>query len=613
MDETVKHSWDNETSIGYVRLSPNADPGVIITKLAPILDRNVTGRQSLSGNPLKGSQAFAVHLTPFTDVHLTGERWRFNMTPPGSWATVYGVGIVGFLILFLACFNFTNLATARALLRAREIALRKTHGASRIQLIVQFLGEAVLTAILALALALALVEILEPTFSRLLQHTVALDYSDWRFMLLIVAVTVGAGLVSGSYPALVLSGIRPSTVLRASDGHVGSGGSWRLRSALVVLQFAVSIGLGIAAAVVFAQISFVRNIDLGFRKDNILVVNGAGLLTIEGRDSFIQRLRSNPDILDVATINVPPFDPTQMTSTGQLTGHSELIELNERVIGTNAAQLLDMKLLAGRFLSDSRALDQVQLDASNFLSIPANDGHNILIDEAAASRFGLTPQNAVGQTIIMMKNHLHIVGVLGDVKFGGAREPTIASVYVYAPKFPAAALIRVRTAALSETVSFVDRAWHEFAPTKAVSHFFLDDNFGKLYQVDEREGQMFGVFVIVAIVIACLGLFGLAAFTAGLRTREIGIRKVFGARTRDLIVLLLWQFSIPVLIANAIAWPIAWYYLHGWLQGFAYRISLSPFYFVASGLVTMVIACLTVFTHARKVAGANPIHALRHE
>ena len=268
------------------------------------------------------------------------------------------MGVVGVLILFVACFNFMNLATARALLRAREIALRKTHGANRGQLIVQFLGEAVLMALLSLVLALALVEVLQPAFGRFLQHPVALNYAgDWPLLLIIVGVTIAAGLVSGSYPALVLSGFRPAMVLRANN--TGQAGSGRLRNALVVLQFAVSIGLGIAAAVVFTQISFARNIDLGFRKDNVLVVSRGGLLTIEGREGFVQQLRSNPDVLDVAMINILPFDTSQMTSSAQLAGHPEHVELNERVIGTNAVQMLGMKLVAGRLLSDKRAQDEV--------------------------------------------------------------------------------------------------------------------------------------------------------------------------------------------------------------------------------------------------------------
>ncbi len=610
--KSAKLSWHTENGAGYVRLAPGADPQAIIAKMAPLLDRNVTGELTAAGKPLRGSQAYTVHLTRFADVHLTSERWRFNLKPPGSWTTVYGVGIVGLLILFVACFNFMNLATARGLLRAREIALRKTHGANRGQLVVQFLGEAVLMALLSLVLALAIVEILRPAFSNFLQHSVALDYvSDWPLLLIIMGITVAAGLVSGSYPALVLSGFRPAMVLRANNrGQAGSGG---LRNALVVLQFAVSIGLGIAAAVVFAQISFARNIDLGFRKDNLLVVSGAGLLTIEGREGFVQQLRSNPDILDIAMIYILPFDSSQMTSSVQLTGHSELIELNERVIGTNAVQLLGMKLMAGRLLSDKRAQDQV--DEGNREDVSRrNDGHNVLIDQTAAARLGLTPQQAVGKTIVFQgKSHLNIVGVLADPKFGGAREPAKASIYLYDPKFAATAMIRIRPDAIPQTLSFIDRAWHSFAPTKAMQRHFLDDNFDKLYQADERQGKMFGVFVLVAIFIACLGLFGLAAFTVGRRTKEIGIRKVFGARTRDVTLLLLWQFSVPVLIANLIAWPVAWYYLHTWLQGFAYRITLSPVYFLGAGAAALLIAWATVFVHAKRVADANPIHALRYE
>ena len=609
-DQTFKHNWHNQSGHGYVRLAPGADPRTVIAKMAPLLDRAVTGELNATGNTLKGSQAYMVHLTHFRDVHLNSQRWSGNMSPPGSWTTIYGVGIVGALILLVACFNFMNLATARALLRAREIALRKTHGARRGQLVAQFLGEAVLMALLSLALALALVEILQPSFSRFLQHPVDLHYArDWSLLLVIVGVTVAAGLVSGSYPALVLSGFKPAMVLRTNNA--GQAGSGRLRTGLVVLQFAVSIALGIAAIVVFSQINFARNIDLGFRKDNLLAINGMGLLKLDGRDSFVQRLRSEPDILDVATIGALPFDSSRWSGTMKLAGHAEFVDLNNRAIGANALQFLGIKLVAGRLLSDKRAQDQV--DSSLSAAASANDGHNILVDESAAARLGLTPQQALGQTLIDGKDHLQIVGVVADAKFDGAREPPRPSIYFYDPKYKGFVIIRIRPDAVPQTVAFVDRAWHDFAPTAAVSRHFLDDDFGKLYQADERQGKMFGIFVAVAIFIACLGLFGLASFTAGRRTREIGIRKVFGARTYDLVFLLLWQFSIPVLIANAIAWPVAWYYLHRWLEGFAYRIPLSPVYFLAAGAAALAIAWATVFTHASRVASTNPIHALRHE
>ncbi len=227
---------------------------------------------------------------------------------------------------------------------------------------------------------------------------------------------------------------------------------------------------------------------------------------------------------------------------------------------------------------------------------------------------GFTSQQAVGKTVILGKSHVQIIGVIANVKFYGAREPATSTFYVYDPKATfASVLIRLRPSTIPQTLSFIDRTWHAFAPTKAINRWFLGDAVGRQYQADERQGAMFGIFVAVAIFIACLGLFGLAAFTASRRTREIGVRKVFGARTRDLVLLLLWQFSIPILIANAIAWPVAWLYLRDWLGGFAYHIALNPLYFVAAGFVALLIAWATILVHAVRVARANPIHALRYE
>jgi putative ABC transport system permease protein len=205
------------------------------------------------------------------------------------------------------------------------------------------------------------------------------------------------------------------------------------------------------------------------------------------------------------------------------------------------------------------------------------------------------------------------VGVIADAKFHGARELASPAIYTYDPKATLDLALRLRPGTVPETLAFIDRSWHAFSPIAAVQRHFLDESFDKLYQTDERQGTIFAIFVGIAICIACMGLFGLAAFTAGRRTREIGIRKVFGARDRDVVFLLLWQFSLPVLIANAIAWPVAWYYLHDWLNGFAYRISLNPLYFVGVGAIALAIAWLTILGHALRVARANPIRALRYE
>jgi putative ABC transport system permease protein len=604
--QAVKQLWFNNVNFGYVLLRHGGKPETVIAKMNPLLDHAYPPDVA---DHRKGSQRYTIYLTPFTDVHLVGGRWKTNEKPSGSWTTLYGVGIVGVLILLVACFNFMNLSTARALLRAREIALRKTHGARRTQLIAQFLGEAVLMALISLVLALALVEILQPAFGRLLQHPVTLHYAhDFSLLLAIVGIAIAAGLVSGSYPALVLSGFHPIAVLRASNA--GQAGSGRLRSTLVVLQFAVSIGLGIAVMVVFSQISFARNLDLGFRKDNLLVIPSDGLVTLGGREGFVQRLKSNPGILGVAVSNAVPFGTYGVgLLSARVPGRPEEIALSQLIIGTDTPQIMGMRLVAGRLLSESRAQDRFNAHGGK----EQNEGRNILIDETAAKNMGVTPGQAVGRTLIIGTNHVNIAGVLADVKFAGAREPPTATMYVYDPLVSGSVLIRLRSGSEPQTLSFIDRTWHQFAPTKAVNRWFLDDHMDNIYRSDERQGEMFGVFVIVAIFIACLGLFGLAAFTAGRRTREIGIRKVFGASTSDLVVLLVWQFSIPVLIANAIAWPIAWYYLRGWLQGFAYHVPLSPLYFLGAGSAAMLIAWVTVFTHARRVARANPVHALRTE
>jgi putative ABC transport system permease protein len=604
-----RDAWFNENGWGYVALAPGTDPHNVISKMAPLLDRALGTGLKQYGVSLRGSQVYEVHLTPFDQVHLTSDHWSFNLAPPGSLTTLYGTIAIGVLILLVACFNFMNLATARAMMRAREIALRKTVGARRGQLILQFLGESLLMALLALVLALALVEMLLPSFDDYLQRPIDFGLFSGGPVLLILAIAVAAGLVSGSYPALVLSGFRPAKVLRTNSS--GQGSSARMRAVLVVLQFAVSIGLGIAAAVVFGQIRYARQIDLGFRRDNTVIVGDAGRVFLDGKTSFVEALRANPGVLDVALSSMAPFDTGQSTDGVRVPGKPDIIVFNRMAVSPDFPSFYGMRLLAGRQLSATRAQDEF---SSMNAGDPANTGHSVLVNEAAAARLGFTAQQAIGQTILYNNYPVNIVGVLADAKFAGAREPVKPTVYVYDPKAGGQVSVRLRPGMIPQTLSFIDNAWHTFAPVAGpANRHFLDESFDKLYLVDERLGEMFGLFVAIAIFIACLGLFGLAAFTAGRRTKEIGIRKVFGGKTRDVVLLLLWQFSVPALVANLIAWPLAWYFLRDWLDGFAYRIALSPFYFLAAGAVALVIAWLTVLAHAVRVARATPIGALRYE
>jgi putative ABC transport system permease protein len=608
-----KANWlSNNSTFGYVTLVPGADPAAVLAKMKPILDRSID-LSPFTSIKIPGSRILEPRLTRFVDAHLTTDRFG-AMKAPGSWTTLFGTIVIGILILLVACFNFMNLATARATLRAREISMRKCMGATRRQLIAQFMGEAVLMSLLALVFALALVEMLLPVYGRFLQVPLALRYlSDWPLMLSILGIAILAGLIGGIYPALVLSGFRPATVLRANTS--GNSGSGVLRTTLVVLQFAVSIGLGIAAIVVFQQIDYARHVDLGFRRDNIVVTGTGGRLSKAGVESFVHALERGPGILQVARSNFTPFGGGNDVLPTQKPGDPQMLSPTNITVTPDYFQLYNIKILAGRVLSMNREDDVFYCDRCDpaTASLNRNEGHNVMINAALARALGYAPADIVGRIFIFGKSHMKVIGVTADTLADGVRSPVVQTVYRYTPDQAQILSIRVAPGRTQEAMAHIQKVSRAFVPSAAMTRTFLDDSYERLYRADKKQGAMFGIFVIIAILIACLGLFGLAAFTAGRRTKEIGIRKVFGARSRDVIVLLLWQFSIPVLIANVIAWPIAWYYLHGWLQGFAYRIALSPLYFAGVGVAALLIAWATIFTHALRVARANPINALRYE
>ena len=615
VDQESKHNWlSNNGTYGYVVLAPGSDPAQVAAKTKPMIDRSADLSRYVNVK-LTGSQIMQARLVPFRDAHLTTDQY-YGMKPPGSWAMVYGLSAIGLLILLVACFNFMNLATARATMRAREISLRKCVGATRWQLMIQFLGESVVIALLALTLALALAEMALPLYGSFLQVPLALNYlSDWPVMLAFAGIAIFAGVLGGFYPALVVSGFRPAAVLRAnSSGNPGSGA---LRTTLVVLQFAVSIALGIAATVVFRQIEFARHMDLGFRRDNI-VITSTNRLSATGMKSFADALARGPGVISVARSSHTAFGGT----TGdvlpvQKPGDPQMFSPTQIAVSPDYFQLYGIKILAGRGLSADRGEDvfsYLTSGPSEGSGDPVkNEGHNVMVNALLARSLGYAPDEIIGKTFIFGKARMRVVGVTADTLTEGARTPALPIVYEYAPDWPQNISVRIDPGRSQEAMAYIERTFHAFVPNVPVSNSFLSESFERLYITDEKQGAMFAVFVAIAIVIACMGLFGLAAFTASRRTKEIGIRKVFGARIRDLVFLLLWQFSVPVIVANLIAWPVAWYYLHGWLQGFAYRIPLSPLYFLGAGAAALVIAWATVFSHARRVAGANPIHALRYE
>ncbi|HKD46303.1 MAG TPA: ABC transporter permease [Rhizomicrobium sp.] len=608
MSQYRKADWTSSSGgWGYVELRPGADAREVEAKLPALIDRNFDPEKS-QGIALRGSQIVGYHLTPFRDDHLSTDK-NGSLTPPGSWATVYAFAAIGVLILLIACFNFTNLATARAMVRAREISLRKVLGARRGQLIVQFLGESILMALMSLILALALVEMLLPVYARMLGKPIQLHYlNDWPLLLSFLGTSVLVGLLGGFYPALILSGYRPASALRTNAA--GQAGSGLLRNLLVVLQFAVSIGLGIAALVVFAQISFARTADLGLNKDGVVIIAASGL-DISTQQSLVRALNTDAALKGATLSGSVPFDGQDWGSTIEIPGEPGTSQFRWFPMQPDFFSLYGIRLLSGRALSESHGQDVWREDSTAV---------NVLINRAAAKRFGYSPQNALGKNFYhdsstgkVNRVRFTIVGVTGDFVFEDNRKEIVPTYYAYRPDDTYLISVRVPAAGVSQALSAIDGIWHRFAPSIAIDRHFLDADFEKQFLADEQQGRIFSIFVAIAIFIACLGLFGLAAFSTERRTKEIGIRKTFGARSRDIVLLLLWQFSVPVLVANLIAWPVAYYYLHHWLEGYANRISLNPLYFIGAGAAALVIAWLTVYAHAARVARANPVHALRYE
>lgn len=653
--DTYQATQAQATSLeyGYVKLAPDTDPGRVLAEVRTIQDRALDLRKL--GIDQNASDLEKVELIPFRDVHLTGGR-AGEMKPAGNRTMVYGFGVIALLIVLVASCNFMNLARAIAALRAREIPVRKISGATRAQVFLQFSIEAIVTMAVSMVIATAVVEVVLPAYDRFVGVPLDIHYlKDWRIPLVLLLGGIGIGALSGIYPALVLSGLAPAVALRGNT----RAGSTTLRSALVIGQFAVSIALAVAAIIVFRQIQFVRALDLGFNRDDLVVTEGATRLAVVGvlGNAMFDGLR----------------EPVQPMVFLDDPGASSFVSI--RVRRDQVAQALPFIAKAWRSLAPEAVLDRYFL-SSAFASLLAGDesqgevfgvfdGLAVFIsclglfglavftaerrtkeigpqglrcaygpDRAAhvvaylASRADREPRGLARRLLLSSPLARSLTGYpqrslfpgcgrcgaghrLGD----GIREqsPARASVYVITASRYLALSIKVRAGQMPEAESYIDRTLRSFAPNLPLTRSLLSDSFDGLFLQDEKEGAMFAAFSGIAVLIACLGLFGLVVFTAERSTKEIGIRKVSGARTFDVVRLMLWRISLPVHAANVIAWPIAYFYLHRWLEGYAYRITLDPRYFLAAGACALLIACATVYGNTLLLARTSPVRALRYE
>ena len=613
-------SWSNGELL--VRLKPGSNAEAIEAQFPAWEKRNIP--DDVGSNPKTNQGDFEnFRLVNVRDLHLSKAFGQGR--PNGDRQSILTFGVVALLILAMACMNFTNLATARASQRAREVALRKVLGASRQQLIVQFVGESMLVAAIAMLLALALAELAIRPLNAFLDAGMSFHYLGMDGVLLpVIGLTFLVGLTGGLYPAFYLSRFQPARILKANKSSADAEGSGRLRSLLVVTQFAVSIGLIICTAVIYAQTSYARSVDAGYRRDGLLQLNGIAQPQVEAAaPTFLQELRKQPGITDAARVTLGVASGNNSTTDVNLPG-SRPVTLGVYGVDAHAFDTLGMHVTAGRNFSENIAMDDSTTpnppDINADRTFVAR-GTNVILSESATKRLGFAaPGAAVGRQVQLIMASPEagpvtatVIGVVSDVRYRSVRDPVQPIIYYYVT---GAAFNQLMVRFTGDPVvarATVERLWKRALPDLPMNARFVDDIVHDLYNADEKRAQLFGMFAALAVVIGCLGLFGLAAFTAERRTKEIGIRKVLGARTSDIVRLLVWQFSRPVLIANLVAWPIAWWLMRDWLNGFDTRITLTPVAFVVAGVLALAIAAATISGHAFRVARSSPIKALRYE
>ena len=617
-----QQSWGAMGQYHYVKLRPGADAGAINAAL-PAWEQRVIPPQTIDGKTGSRADIMDLKLVNVSDIHL-GEAQGGAMTPGNDPRTVATFSIVAVLILVMACINFINLSTARAGQRAREVALRKVLGANRRQLVTQFMGESLLLVSLAMLVALAIAELAVPALGAYLDIGLDVRYSgDAGILLPALALVALVGVAGGLYPAFYLSSFQPAQVLKANKSSADPQGSGRLRNALVVSQFAISIGLIICTAVVYSQTRFVETIDPGFEREGLIQVEGGFRLSRgDNYDAAKRELSRIPGVVSVARTNLGVAARNKSIMAARPPGGGELTEVGVYRVDPEFFPTMRMRLLSGRLFNERFANDLVvrpaQGEAAAGPSL-ATRGLNIVINRRAAQNFGFNePAEAVGrQAKVGIDGDdmvpSTIVGVVEDTRIRSARDEIEPLVFAYDPGRTSLIMIRYRGAVPSGVMEGAKRVWARFIPDIAFEGAFTEDLIAELYERDRKRGAIFAGFAALAVIISCLGLFGLAAFTTERRTREIGIRKVLGATVRDIVRLLAWQFSKPVIVANLVAWPIAWWAMRDWLNTFDARIPLGPGPFLLAGLLALGIAIATVAGHAIKVARLNPIHALRYE
>jgi putative ABC transport system permease protein len=613
-------SWTSMNNSTYLKFAQGKSATDINDRLDWFLDNVMPAIDHGEHEMPSTAELIDLSLMPIEDIHLKARDQASDggdIRPLGNMSLVVSFLLIALLILAIASINFLNLTTARFINRAREVSMRKVLGASRKEVALQFLGETVLTSLLALILSLLLVTLALPWFNQFLSTELELNLLGGSGNLLIlVFIALVTGVIGGLYPSFYVSRISPAKVFNSGKGVEG-GSPAILKNSLIVFQFSISIALITATAVTWLQTDYARSVDLGYERANRVVLSGVDRSGAEEfQQSLLARLRELPGITSLAFSSEVPSDSNENNTGFTVEGREQeagLQILNYISVDYEFFDIYGIEPLAGRLFAEDFGSDP--------LSSEDPEGRitgSVVVNEGVTRRLGYEqPQDIVGQVLLTetfgQPAALTVIGVVPNINNRSARFESVPGLYWMRASQYSDLTMHVDTDDMQTLLKQVEGIWREMIPTVPYSYSILEEMVRQLYLDEERQVITFSAFALLAIFISGLGLYGMASITVVKRTREIGLRKVMGARVVEIIQLLLWQFSKPVVIANLIAWPVAWYFLNDWLDGFAYRIDLSPKYFVLAGLIALLVAWLTVVGHAWRVAKSNPIHALRYE
>jgi putative ABC transport system permease protein len=579
--------WDNFNWYTYIKLTDKAKQSESTIKE---LETKIQAIYKKNESFLKVSFV----LQPLEKIHLYSN-FLADLAGHGNAQNVYIFMIVAVFILVVACLNFMNLATARAARRAKEVGLRKVVGAIRPHLMGQFLAESLVVALLSLMLALLVIFLVLPYFNTLGGKNLSLDFTNIKLMGGLLGITIITGLLAGSYPALYLSGFVPATVLKGNFASGTSGGLFR--NAMVVIQFTVSISLIVGTTIVYRQLKYIQQMNLGYDKENLLYIPMTGEMWSK-YDAFRTILGNERLTTNYSFISGLPTSSSGATVSVEWSGkdpNSQPLFYNT-AIDENFEEVFKVTFVDGHGYGDNAKADSV----------------NIIVNETALKTMDMPLKSAVGSKIKIWGTERTIIGVVKDFNFKPVQE-TIGPMFLDRNTWGGYLIVRTLPNELESTIAKLEQICKEINPSYPFNYSFIDQDIANMYKAEQRLSSLFNVFAILAIVISCLGLYGLSAYLAERRTREMGIRKVLGASGFQLVYLLSATFTRPIMIATIIAVPLSWYGMSRWLEGFAYHVSIDWTIFLIAFFAALFIAWLTVSFESIKAATANPVKSLRSE